>query len=677
VFVIKIDDSLTLTFFCTPIRHRPIDGSLTQPNPTQLDELDFGDVYSNNDAASLAPLVLKLGCSEEESLIGRPWTVEAAASLSSDFGCSVLFQQENENLRLRSSGCSGFCNELFNRTGIVETFTIEDITAPVVVVLIPKAITQGELRGASSIGNRRGAATSDLSLTSLREFQGAVSFVIRDVSGRQIGSASTLPLKGRLCCSAMSLDRNELAFDDCEPNQTYVKEFSVWNRSEISLAFHLGVSANDGVLECWNYDTNTEGSGQSVVPAYDHRRVQVRFKPTQIGERNFQLYLENKNNPENFLTVDIATSVTKEPREKLLLVTSDQGDPIPSDGLLQLGDCYTGVAVRRILRVQNLSDGILDLLLTSDHPDEVTFASEASIGRPLHFNSKNRAGGRGDDGTTFTEEPRVGDDDHDHDETDGPRSSWAASRSLSVGDSAINAADIDDDEEEQEDDDDGCDIQQLEKGRQTDGEEDVDDDDDDDDDDDEPSASAASSADLVHRKQRSAAFTSPSKIKAQGRGYGTALADGAVESDRQTVVTDSTRVEEILLQPRQEVRVIIRLCPLRQRRVGDLSHDPGSLAKWAFKILFTSRQHDVDHWNQTATTSKALLGAFDDDGDGDTRGPRGGDVSSKAMQRLDALAGATGTASWKYVIGCRARVAESIIDVSPALLDVGDSNIGA
>ena len=90
-------------------------------------------------------------------------------------------------------------------------------------------------------------------------------------------------------------------------------------RSEIKLSFRLELSIDNGSLECWNYDTNEPlKNTESTIPAYDHRRVRVIFKPTEVGERTFQLYLENVNNPNNWLDIAVSTSVTVESKKKLL-----------------------------------------------------------------------------------------------------------------------------------------------------------------------------------------------------------------------------------------------------------------------------------------------------------------------------------------------------------------------
>ncbi len=40
-----------------------------------------------------------------------------------------------------------------------------------------------------------------------------------------------------ICRSVLKIDVNELVFDDCLIGMTYVKDFTIWNRSEMQLVF--------------------------------------------------------------------------------------------------------------------------------------------------------------------------------------------------------------------------------------------------------------------------------------------------------------------------------------------------------------------------------------------------------------------------------------------------------
>ena len=98
---------------------------MSVPADAPLAELDFGDLFVDDEKAALLPLVLKgldlNGGGGEKTGPGPSKVVRVSASMapSPDIECDVLFQAENENLKMALAG-SGYYNELFNRTAIVE-----------------------------------------------------------------------------------------------------------------------------------------------------------------------------------------------------------------------------------------------------------------------------------------------------------------------------------------------------------------------------------------------------------------------------------------------------------------------------------------------------------------------------------------------------------------------------
>ena len=261
--------------------HLPEPGTLATPSPAPITELDCGDLFNDDDKASLVALVLKRSSGQ-----GRLVVRLGGAVSSPDLDCDLLFQRENENLNVAVAyGVGSFYNELFNRTGMIEELSFEDgeTECALVMVLVPKlgTATADRLSVLSNMSTLE-AVKSEFAPTSLREFHGQL---LVETVGRQEGHALGVPLVGRLCYSLMVCDRTELSFDECEPNLTYVREFSVWNRSEIRLAFRVELSQSDGQLELWNYDTNISlQNAEAEIPAYDHRRIRVIYKPLEVGE---------------------------------------------------------------------------------------------------------------------------------------------------------------------------------------------------------------------------------------------------------------------------------------------------------------------------------------------------------------------------------------------------------
>jgi hypothetical protein len=192
------------------LSHKTANGSLTQAVEEPLEYVDFGDIYAENEKATLISLVVKRRESSGESTMHFGASFNTSATGCSE--CQLLFQTENENLRLGLVDDDyAFYNELFNQTGCVDhvTFMQGQLEQTLVLVLTP---------------NPANDSHDDLNPpTSLRDFQGVLSLTIDE-------TVANFAIRGRLCSSFMSSDRTELSFEDCEPNQTYVREFSIRNK---------------------------------------------------------------------------------------------------------------------------------------------------------------------------------------------------------------------------------------------------------------------------------------------------------------------------------------------------------------------------------------------------------------------------------------------------------------
>lgn len=163
-----------------------------------------------DDKANLAAIVLR----KTDDIVGPlRYRISATLSTACKLELKLLFQLENENLRLgllEGTTKYAFYNELFNRTGLVDHISFEEgrTTQTLVVVLIPSINDDKEIPD------------------SFQDFEGHIHLEPEISDNPPV----KIPFRGRLCCSLMRTDVTELAFEDCEPHQTYVREFSVWNR---------------------------------------------------------------------------------------------------------------------------------------------------------------------------------------------------------------------------------------------------------------------------------------------------------------------------------------------------------------------------------------------------------------------------------------------------------------
>lgn len=153
-----------------------------------------------------------------------------------------------------------------------------------------------------------------------------------------------------------------LNFEDCVVGGTYFKDFTIWNRSEIGLFFVLNTidlsnQKNSGQLVFCDYDTG-EVLDQNHIPAYSPLRIRIIFKPTEVGEFDYNLQIENANDSSNTIKTHIHAMVRYILKEESLVVSSGP--------TLDFGDCCSGIVTRQKLVLKNISDSNLDIQFTSD-----------------------------------------------------------------------------------------------------------------------------------------------------------------------------------------------------------------------------------------------------------------------------------------------------------------------
>ena len=145
---------------------------------------------------------------------------------------------------------------------------------------------------------RLGSADGNNLVTSFTEHKRTVSFsafalgssgeVLPDASA-QLVHVETATFRANVCRSMLSVDADELYFDECLPGNTYIKDFTVWNRSEIPLWFRVQSSApNFSVIDCTLFDTNERISADGCrVANYGHCHIRVTFKAQDVGEHEY------------------------------------------------------------------------------------------------------------------------------------------------------------------------------------------------------------------------------------------------------------------------------------------------------------------------------------------------------------------------------------------------------
>ncbi|KAF4318992.1 hypothetical protein BBO99_00002607 [Phytophthora kernoviae] len=208
--------------------------------------------------------------------------------------------------------CEGY-NELFNHIDTVnEILLAPKETKRIMFSLCSKLTAQHNATGNSvyaADGDSSEEERAHLSETSCFVLSGRLilqpSFVDGSASSRLPIPEMLVPLQGQVCRSLLRLDVKELHFDDCVPGGSFVKDFTVWNRSEIPLLFKLVSpmtpwSENKELLVCTDYNSGyVIGDKTLQAAAYGHVRIRVTYRPTEIGERFFEIQAQNLHDSRN------------------------------------------------------------------------------------------------------------------------------------------------------------------------------------------------------------------------------------------------------------------------------------------------------------------------------------------------------------------------------------------
>ncbi|OQS05935.1 hypothetical protein THRCLA_02005, partial [Thraustotheca clavata] len=363
----------------------------------------FGEMYMT-DLSSLRQF-------EIINLQPFPVRVEMNVELRKPFHTSTWgFQTHNENLPLeestnetplmRSMSKSSFSssiadtvylddgfNELFNQMGLITSIVLQPNQSQRIIFSICvkyEATTNGastkQSTGLSAKANAGDDSSDEEQLyvneSSFAALSGCLIFSSTALApSPTAGSldAITVPLQGQVCRSLLGLDVKELHFDDCVPGGSYVKDFTVWNRSEIPLVFRMIPSIldnNSQILTCSDYNSGYPiGENPFQVAAYGHMRVRVTYRPLEVIlsiSAELTWY-------RNVKTLKVHAVASKEHHREGLSIREPNGSFLLSGSIMDFGDCYTGIPSPKIVLIKNMTEAPLHIELSSDRPKEITF----------------------------------------------------------------------------------------------------------------------------------------------------------------------------------------------------------------------------------------------------------------------------------------------------------------
>ncbi|KAL7750535.1 hypothetical protein RI367_003871 [Sorochytrium milnesiophthora] len=183
----------------------------------------------------------------------------------------------------------------------------------------------------------------------------------------------TIKFKARICKTVLWTDvaQTGMTFEDCVVGGTYFKDFTVWNRSEIDLYWVLNavdlstnsVGSDDG-LRFTDYETSEPLSDISSkpIPGFSYRRIRVTFKPRSTGEFNYDVQLENANDAANVEVARLHAVVRSVLKEETLVI-SNAG----SNSMLDFGECCAGVWSRQKLVLKNVSELPIEVRVSAEN----------------------------------------------------------------------------------------------------------------------------------------------------------------------------------------------------------------------------------------------------------------------------------------------------------------------
>ncbi|KAG0354586.1 hypothetical protein BG005_006346 [Podila minutissima] len=176
----------------------------------------------------------------------------------------------------------------------------------------------------------------------------------------------TVKFRSTVCRSVLysNIGETGINFEDCVANQTYVKDFTIWNRSEIPLYWQLhtvdvGNESREEWLKFVDYEDSfgddveegvdyVDEQGQvhisktmrsKPILSYGYRRIRVIFVPRENGDFLFDMLLENLNDATNIeeATIHAAVRAVSRGQDTLLISAGNN---------LDFGDCCAGMWTR-------------------------------------------------------------------------------------------------------------------------------------------------------------------------------------------------------------------------------------------------------------------------------------------------------------------------------------------
>eukprot|EP01119_Soliformovum_irregulare_P011729 TRINITY_DN2968_c0_g1_i1.p1 TRINITY_DN2968_c0_g1~~TRINITY_DN2968_c0_g1_i1.p1 ORF type:complete len:2115 (-),score=553.79 TRINITY_DN2968_c0_g1_i1:1679-8023(-) len=333
----------------------------------------------------------------KESSVLKPFMIENTSNryvrvqLKSNSD-QIRFQTQNENLPFEDPPSNWKAvqkdefNQMFNEINIIEFINLEPHQSiPIILVYQPRKTAESKdssdseddaeiMTHSTSNLNKFSDIKASIFLTStaIRRTSSNRSISVAYSPDMSVASFLELKVVGRLCRSVLRITTSKLTLLNCKPGETYVKDFTLSNCSEMPCLYEISCTSkrhNSNVLEISDNETGMVLADSNILRGYYRVRVRVSFKPVEEGIFDYVLQIVNKNDLNNIKHIKIQTVVSSEPHQSQTIEVTDQ---------LKFGDCYTGSRIKQLLKIRNLSEHSVDIQLKSDMPSEISFELHTS-----------------------------------------------------------------------------------------------------------------------------------------------------------------------------------------------------------------------------------------------------------------------------------------------------------
>lgn len=180
-------------------------------------------------------------------------------------------------------------------------------------------------------------------------------------------SALRISFVARVCRSMIKVETTELNFDECVVGQQYVKDFMIWNTSEMPALCEVTYTGDQPrILEFFDRATATPLASSIVsMTSYFQLSLRIVCSPTQTGKFEYNIRILNGNDVNNVQMINVKVSVQSEVQARTnTIITTEK---------LNFGDCYTDVATSQILTIKNITEKAIEIHFSSSISDEIVF----------------------------------------------------------------------------------------------------------------------------------------------------------------------------------------------------------------------------------------------------------------------------------------------------------------